>query len=165
MIKLMSRTPWEIASDILLNPVQLFMLPLMLYMLFLVIRAGTARTPPSVGGVTTVGRWLPVKVTFAGLRVLSQWVAVASNNASSYLIVGQSGTEYRVIKEYRRSFADIEQVDVRTAWRTANIEIQFRGAALTFAANVGAEEAAQSALALFPASTPMTSRTRVIRGD
>ena len=162
----MSRTPSEIASDILLNPVQLIMLPAMLYMLFLVIRAGTARTPPSVGGVTPDGgKVIPVKATFAGLRGLSQWVAVASNNASPYLIVGQSGIEYRVIKQHKRPFVDIEQVDVRTAWRTVNIEILFRGAALTFAANVGTEDAARAALALFPASTPMTSRARAIRGD
>jgi hypothetical protein len=44
-----------------------------------------------------------------------------------------------------------------------NIEMQFRGKLLTFAGNVGTEEAAQRALSLFPAKTPRTTKAYAMR--
>jgi hypothetical protein len=162
----MSRTPGQVAADILLNPPVLIANGVALYMLFSVLRAATARNPQAVDGVTADGgRLIPLKATFAGVKGFPELFAIATNSASPLLIIRDEGIEYRVIRKHKRAFSDIEQVHVHTAWKTVNITIQFRGDVLTFAANVGNVVAAQAALALFPASVPMTARALAIRGE
>jgi hypothetical protein len=149
----------EALADIFLNPVMPVMMIGMGYMLFLVARAATARRIVSVPD----GEVIPLKATFAGMRGLPSNVALATNNASPLLIIRSTGIEYRVMRLTKRSFEDIDMVDVRTAWRTVNIEMQFRDQLLTFAGNVGTEEVAQRALSLFPAKTPMTTKAYAMR--
>lgn len=149
----------EALRHIFLNPVMPIMMIGMGYMLFLVTRAATARAVLSVSD----GQVIPVKATFAGVRIGPSGIAVASNNASPLFIIRPEGIEYRVLRRQKRAWADIELIDVRTTWRTVNIEMQFRGALLTFAANVGDAQAAHRALALVPAGTPMTARASAIR--
>jgi hypothetical protein len=158
-----SRSAGEIAMGIILQPLPLIMMALMFYMLFMVTRAATARDGGNFGGVTLDGgKVISVKATFAGVRGMPGLFAVATNNASPLFAIGPAGIEYRVIRKHKRAFADIEQVDIRTAWRTVNIEVLFRGEILTLAVNVGTEAAARSTLALFPATTPMTLRARLL---
>ena len=79
------------------------------------------------------------------------------------LIIGKDGIEYRVIRKHRRTFDEIEQVDVSTRWKTVNLELHFRGSPLTLVANVGTEPSAGAALALFPGSVPMTAKALALR--
>ncbi len=159
----MARSPGEVAAGILLNPAMMVMTAGLFVMLFLVIRAAVARNPVTVDGLTPDGGHLiPCKATFVGLRSLPTLVAIASNSASPLLIVHPREIEYRVLRKRRRPIADIEQVDVRTAWRTVNIVVHFKDEQLTFTANVGTLPAARSALALLPASTPMTAAAAVL---
>ena len=128
------------------------------YMLFLVIRAATARNDTTVGADTEV---IPAKATFAGIRGIP-WLAIATNNASPWFVMAPSGIEYRVIRKHKRAYADITQVDVRTAPGTVNIEIQFRDELLTLAVNVGTNKTAKTALAHFPSSTIFTPRALAV---
>lgn len=161
----MSRPPAQIAADILLNPMSIVMLGGMATMLVMVIRTATARTPYAENGMLPDGRRLiPAVATFCGIKGLAAPIAIATNSASPLFIVGDEGIEYRVIRRHRRSFTQIELVDVRTAWKTVNIEVQFRGEPLTLAVNVGTELSAQAALALFPSSVPMTAKALALRG-
>jgi hypothetical protein len=159
----MARSSGEIAADILLNPPMLIMSAGMVVMLFLVLRAAFARAPVTKDGLTDDGgRLIRVKATFTGLRAMPSLFAIASNSANPLLIIHPSEIEYRVLRKRRRPIADIEQVDVRTAWRTVNIVIHFKGEQVNFAANVGTLLAARSTLALFPASTPMTAAAAML---
>ena len=108
------------------------------------------------------GRAIPVIAAFVGIRGLPWWFAVASNNAAPSLVILPSGVRYRVIRTHERRFSDIERVDVRTAWATVNIEMRFRGDALTLMANVGTRELARATLDLLPATIALTPRARAI---
>jgi hypothetical protein len=159
----MSRSAGEAAIAILLQPLSLMMLALVLCMLFMVMRAATACNGSDFGGRTADGgKVISVKATFAGVRGMPPVFAVATNSANPLFAIGPRGLEYRVLRTHKRSFADIEQIDVQTAWRTVNIEVLFRGDVLTLAVNVGTEATARATLALFPAATPMTIRARML---
>ena len=161
----MSRSPAQIAADIFLNPMSIVMIGGMATMLVMVIRTATTRRPYAENGVLPDGRRLiPAMATFCGIKGLAAPIAIATNSASPLFIIGEDGIEYRVIRRHRRAFTQIEMVDVRTAWKTVNIEVHFRGEALTLAVNVGTELTAGSALALFPASVPMTAKVLALRG-
>lgn len=108
------------------------------------------------------GRSIPLMASFAGVRGMPWWFAVATNNARPLLEILRSGLRYRVIRKRERSFAEIERVDVRTFWKTVNLDIAFRGDLLTLAANVGTLERAREALALFPPGVPMTPRAQAV---
>ena len=108
------------------------------------------------------GRAIPVIAAFVGIRGLPWWFAVASNNAAPSLVILPSGVRYRVIRTHERPFSDIERVDVRTALATVNIEMRFRGDALTLMANVGTKELARATLELLPATIALTPRARAI---
>jgi hypothetical protein len=162
----MSRPPAQIAADILLNPPMIIMMGGMFTMLFMVIKAATARNPYAENGVLPDGRRLiPAMATFTGIKGIRAPIAIATNSASPLLIIGEDGIEYRVIRKHRRPFTRIEMVDVRSGWKTVNLEVQFRGDVLTLAVNVGTELTARSALALFPSSVPMTAKALAIRGE
>lgn len=90
------------------------------------------------------------------------WFAVASNNANPSLIIFSSGIRYRMIRKNERRFDEIERVELRTAWKTVNIEMHFRGGRLTFAVNVGTTAAARAALALFPATVVMSDQAKSV---
>lgn len=133
---------------------------------YFIYRFAKARYARAAAGVIETaadgGRSVPVIAAFSGVRGLPWWFAVASNNANPTLVILPSGVRYRVIRLNERPFSAIERVDVRTAWKTVNIEIRFRGAALTLAANVGTTDLARQALALLPADVPMTDRARAV---
>lgn len=108
------------------------------------------------------GTTFPLMASFAGVRGLPWWFAVATNNARPLLEILPSGLRYRVIRKRERAFSEIERVDVRTFWQTVNIDIAFRGELLTMVGNVGTLEHAKAALALLPPSVPLTARARVV---
>ncbi|WP_157222651.1 hypothetical protein [Novosphingobium sp. AP12] len=108
------------------------------------------------------GKVIPVLAAFAGVRGLPWWFALASNNANPSLVIFASGIRYRMIRRHERRFDDIARIEVRTVWKTVNIEMQFRGELLTFAVNVGTTAAAGAALALFPPAVDMSERAKAI---
>ena len=159
----MSQSAGEFVRSLFLNPLWLVMTAGLFYMMFRTLRAVTARDHGIVNGVTAEGnKVVPLKAAFSGVRGFPSLFAIATNNATPLLAIGATTIEYRVIRKHRRPLADIEQIDVRTAPRTVNIEIQFKGEALTFAANVGTTEAARTALGLFPVTAPMTLQARAM---
>lgn len=109
--------------------------------------------------------WEPIKVAaaFTGLRFLPWWWGVASNNASPSLEIGPDGIRYMVIARGEQPFDAIEQVDVRTAWRTVNLCFRFHGGLTTFSANVRTLEGATLALRLLPDRVPLGDRARELR--
>jgi hypothetical protein len=46
-----------------------------------------------------------------------------------------------MIRRHERRFDEIARIEIRTAWKTVNIERQFHGELLTFAVNVGTDAA------------------------
>jgi len=133
---------------------------------YAVYRSARARYARAGRGVIDLaadgGRAIPVIAAFVGIRGLPWWFAVASNNAAPSLVILPSGVRYRVIRTHERPFSDIERVDVRSAWATVNIEMRFRGDALTLMANVGTKELARATLELLPATIALTPRARAI---
>lgn len=111
---------------------------------------------------TEGGKVIPVIAAFAGVRGLPWWFALASNNANPSLVIFAYGIKYRMIRKYDRRFDEITRIEVRTAWKTVNIEMQFHGDLLTFAVNIGTIAAARSALALFPPRINMSERAKAI---
>lgn len=132
-------------------------------------RSARARYARAARGVIDLaaegGKAIPVIAAFTGIRGLPWWFAVASNNAAPTLIILPSGLRYRVIKTHERPFSDIELIDVRTAWATVNVEMRFRGEALTLMANVGTKKLARTTLELLPETIPLTARARAILAD
>jgi hypothetical protein len=118
-----------------------------------------------MNGMRGFEAWTSVNVAaaFTGLRFLPWWLGIASNNANPSLEIGPDGIRYRVIARSEQSFGTIEQVDVKTAWRTVNLCFRFKGAMTTFSANVRAIEEAARALRLLPDQVPLTERARQIR--
>lgn len=108
------------------------------------------------------GKTIPVMAAFAGVKGLPWWLAVASNNANPSLVILSSGIRYRMIRKQERRFDEIERIEIRTAWKTVNIEMHFSGELLTFAVNVVTLAAAQAALALFPATVAMSDRAKSV---
>ena len=99
----------------------------------------------------------------SGLRFLPWWWGISSNNANPSLEIGPQGICYRVIARTERPFDTIEQVDVKTAWRTVNLYFRFKGAMTTFSANVRKLEEARRALKLLPEHVPLGERARELR--
>lgn len=132
--------------------------------IFLVLGLVKGRTPHMPRGMIEAdgGRIVPVKAAFAGIKGFPWWFAIATNNANPSLHIFPSGIRYRMIRKHERAYAEIAQIDIRTAWKTVNIDLQFHGELLTFAVNVGTESAAREALVLFPATVPMTSRAKAM---
>jgi hypothetical protein len=111
---------------------------------------------------TEGGKVVPVIAAFAGVRGLPWWFALASNNANPSLVIFASGIRYRMIRRHERRFDEIARVEVRTAWKTVNIEMRFHGELMTFAVNVGTNAAAGAALALFPPTIDMSDRAKAM---
>ena len=107
----------------------------------------------------------PIKVAaaFTGLRFLPWWWAISSNNANPMLEIGGDGIRYKVIARNERRFDEIEQVDVKTAWRTVNLCFRFKGMVTTFSANVRTLEEAARALRLLPDELPFSKSAQQIR--
>lgn len=105
---------------------------------------------------------IPVLATFTGVRGLPWWYGVATNNAKPLLMIAKDGIHFRVIRLQRRPYADIECVDIRIATGTVNLDITFRGALLTFAANLGAVPLAEHVLAMLPEGTPLSGRATAL---
>jgi len=107
----------------------------------------------------------PIKVAaaFTGLRFLPWWWGISSNNANPMLEIGGDGIRYKVIARNERRFDEIEQVDVKTAWRTVNLCFRFKGAVTTFSANVRELDEAARALKLLPEHVPLGERARELR--
>lgn len=118
-----------------------------------------------MNGMPEFEAWTPVSVAaaFTGLRFLPWWLGIASNNANPSLEIGPQGIRYRVIARSERAFDNIEQVDVKTAWRTVNLCFRFKGAMTTFSANVQTIEEAIRTLRLLPDQVPLTDRASQIR--
>ena len=106
---------------------------------------------------------IPVAAAFTGVRFLPWWLGIATNNARPLLAIGPNAVRYRVIVKQERPFSDIETIDVRTAWKTANLCLFFRGSAFTFMANLRTVDACAQALALFPPDLALTERAREVR--
>ncbi|WP_230631089.1 hypothetical protein [Sphingomonas sp. Leaf37] len=106
---------------------------------------------------------VPVLATFSGVRGLPWWYAVATNNARPSLVVTPGGLDFRVVRRHRRSWGEIERIDVRQAPGTVNLDVTFRGALLTFSANLGSVPLAGHVLSLIPASVPLSDRAVAVR--
>jgi hypothetical protein len=111
----------------------------------------------------TGGAHIPVLATFSGVRGLPWWYAVATNNAKPSLVITPSGIDFRVVRHHRRSWDDIERVDVRQAPGTVNLDVTFRGTLLTFSANLGAVPLAAHVLSLIPVFVPLSDRAVAIK--
>ncbi|MET0338509.1 MAG: hypothetical protein ABW063_12210 [Caulobacter sp.] len=109
------------------------------------------------------GSSVPVIAAFTGVRGLPWWFAVAVNNANPTLAITPSAVRVKVIRTTEHAMADVELVDVRTAWKTVNLHIRFKGQALTYAANLGSRSLARDALTLLPSHVPMTSRAKALQ--
>ncbi len=107
---------------------------------------------------------IPVLATFAGLRGLPWWYAVAINNAKPLLVVERAGLRVRVIRTQLHRYDRIACVDVRIATGTVNLEVAFQGDLLTFAANLGTVPLAAHVLTLLPASVPLSTRAAAMKG-
>jgi len=118
-----------------------------------------------MNGMPESESWTPITVAaaFTGLRFLPWWWGISSNNANPMLEIGGDGIRYKVIARNERRFDEIEQGDVRTAWRTVNLCFRFKGAMTTFSANVRTIEEASRALRLLPDHVPLTDRARQLR--
>jgi hypothetical protein len=108
------------------------------------------------------GEWVPIEVaaSFSGIRFLPWWYATSHNSANPLLEVGPAGIRYRAIILHEMPFARIEEVDLRTAWRTANLCFRFSQAVRTFSANVRYIEEARRALQLLNGSVPLGARAQ-----
>lgn len=106
---------------------------------------------------------IPVLATFSGVRGLPWWYAVATNNAKPSLVVTLGGLDFRVVRSHRRSWDEIERIDVCQAPGTVNLDVTFRDALLTFSANLGAVSLAAHVLSLIPASVPLSDRAVAVK--
>ncbi|RYD28720.1 MAG: hypothetical protein EOP89_01790 [Lysobacteraceae bacterium] len=109
------------------------------------------------------GAHIPVLATFGGVRGLPWWYAVATNNAKPSLVVTPDGLDFRVVSRHRRSWDEIERIDVRQAPGTVNLDVTFRGALLTFSANLGTVPLAAHVLSLIPGSVPLSNCALVVK--
>lgn len=100
-----------------------------------------------------------VRATFTGWRGLP-WVALASNSLNPVLRIESEQLVFRVLRLQQRPYAQIREVDVRSAYGTFNLIFEFHGRRLTFVANVGTAARGAQALALLPASVPLSPRAR-----
>lgn len=102
---------------------------------------------------------VPLKAAFGGLRGFP-WLALSSSSVAPLLMLGEETIEYRIVMGVTtRSYSEIESVDFRSAWRTRNILLTFRGAMKTFAGNVIGEDRAREAIALLrEKGCPLTGR-------
>jgi hypothetical protein len=143
---------------LMLQPI---IISLALYVVYCVLRRRSAYKERGPLHSDAEGRTsVPVVAAFAGVKGMPWWFAVASNNANPSLVIFSSGIRYRMIRKNERRFDEIERVELRTTWKTVNIEMHFRGELLTFAVNVGTRAAARAALALFPATVAMSDQAR-----
>jgi hypothetical protein len=117
--------------------------------------------------VEAAGGWVSIKVAaaFGGLRFLPWWLATGTNSANPALEIGPRGIRYRLLRQHEAEFDRIEQVDVRTAWRTVNLCFLFRDATGTFSANVRHAEEAARALRLLRGRAPLTGRAQRILAE
>jgi hypothetical protein len=122
-------------------------------------RATVANVVVDADGAATI----PVLATFAGVRGLPWWYAVAVNNAKPLLVIETAGIRFRVVRTQRRPYDRIAKVDVRQATGTVNLEVAFHGEALTFSANLGSVPLACHVLRLLPATLPLSPRAVAIR--
>lgn len=106
---------------------------------------------------------IPVLATFSGVRGLPWWYAVATNNANPSLAVTLDGLDFRVVRRHQRSWNEIERIDIRQAPGTVNFDVTFRGALLTFSANLGAVPLAMRVLSLIPASVTLSDRAVAVK--
>lgn len=106
---------------------------------------------------------IPVLATFLGVRGLPWWYAVATNNAKPLLVVATDGIGFRVVRRQQRSWDEIECIDIRQAPGTVNFDVSFRGALLTFSANLGSVALAAHVLSLIPASVPLSDRAVTVK--
>ncbi len=104
-----------------------------------------------------------VLATFTGVRGLPWWYGIAANNASPLLVIEPDAIRFRVVRRQRRPFAEIACVDVRQAPGTVNLDIDFHGSILTFAANVGTRELAAHVIASLPPGVPLSSRAQALK--
>ena len=107
-------------------------------------------------GPIVVGRdgsaTIPVFATFTGLKGLSPWIAIASNNLNPLLRFGPLGMEFKVIWKRAVEYANIASVEVRTGPGTVNLCFVFNDSPFTFSANVGDEASAGEILPRLPQS-------------
>ena len=76
------------------------------------------------------------------------------------LEIGPRGIRYRVLRLHEVGFEQIEEVDLRTAWRTVNLCFRFRDVAATFSANVRHLDEAARALGLMDGRVPFSQCAR-----
>jgi|KBSSwiStaDraftv2_1062776.scaffolds.fasta_scaffold113562_3 hypothetical protein len=103
-------------------------------------------------------RTISLRAAFSGLRGFPWWLAIASNNAHPLLEVSAAGVRCRVLRLRERAFAEIEEIDVRTAFRTVNLRLLFHNSAFVFSGNVGTVDAAKLVLPLFASHVQLSER-------
>jgi hypothetical protein len=110
------------------------------------------------------GGWVAIRVAaaFGGFTFLPWWLAISTNSANPRLEIGPEGIRYRALALREATFAQIAEVDVRTAWRTVNLLIRFRDGPGTFSANVRIRDEAARALRLLEGRAPLSERARQI---
>lgn len=123
-------------------------------------RAVVANITVDGAGAATI----PVLATFTGVRGLPWWYAVASNNAKPLFVIEPDGIRFRVARQRKRRYAEIECVDVRQGRGTVNLDFTFYGSLLNFTANLGAVPLAAHVLALLPGAVPLSARALAVKG-
>lgn len=81
---------------------------------------------------------IPILATFVGLRGVPL-LSLGHNSLRPIFRLYPDAIETRVYRKRRRPYSEIERVHVVTAPWTRNVEIDWRGSVLTFAANVRQE--------------------------
>lgn len=159
----MTDTTAPVLGAVTMHMLQPIIIGLTLFIFYRVLRGRSAfgkRGP--IQSDAEEGMAVPVLAAFAGVKGMPWWFAVASNNATPSLVIFSSGIRYRMIRQNERLFDEIEKVELRTAWKTVNIEMHFRGERLTFAVNVGTTAAARAALSLFPATVTLSDQAGLV---
>jgi len=122
-------------------------------------RATVANIVTDAAGAATI----PVLVTYTGVRGLPWWYGIAMNNAKPLFAVEADGIRFRVVRQQRRLFTDMQCVDVRQGKGTVNVDFTFHGSLFTFAANVGTVALAAHVIASLPTGVPLSPRAQALR--
>lgn len=159
----MTETTGAVLGTVIMLMLQPIAIGVTIYILYRLVQRRSARGQRGpIHSAAEAGTTVAVLAAFAGIKGLPWWFAIASNNANPSLAILSSGIRYRMIRRHERRFADIERVELRTAWKTVNVEMHFRGELLTFSVNVGTVAAARAALALFPKTVAMSDQARFV---
>lgn len=118
-----------------------------------------AKTAP-LSKISGEGTKVPLVAAFGGWKSIP-WIVSTSSNIAPLLVLYETDFEYRVIRRKRRRYTDISNVDLRTAWRTVNVVLEFHGSIRSFVGNTANQANAVAALKILESKgCPLSERAR-----